>query len=486
MSDPQAPDLNLSMRVDPDPRSQEGSPDISAWRTVYLIGIGGAGMRAIATLLLARGIQVAGSDLKDSSGLQALAAAGATVFVGHRADQVTHAEAVVVSSAVPSTNVEVERARELGLAVLSRAQVLAALMRGHCSIAVAGTHGKTTTTSMVAVMLERLGLDPTYVIGGDLNESGSGARHGSGDAFVAEADESDGSFLLYRPTVGVITNVDEDHLDYYRDRADVEGAFRAFGERAGTVVACWDDAGARAALAGADLRLVRYGSSGNGAEELDVVVLEPDLASDGARATMRVRGTDVPISLSVRGRHNLLNAAAALAVASVLRLPIRDAADALGSFTGVRRRFEARGEAGGATFVDDYAHHPAEVAATMEVARAAGHRRVIAVFQPHRYSRTRALGRALGESLASADIAVVTDVYGAGERPMPGITGKLLVDALAERAPGTRIVYLPRRSEVARFLAKEVRAGDLVLTRGAGDMPMVGDETLARIREGGA
>ncbi len=358
-------------------------------------------------------------------------------------------------------------------------------MRDHRSVAVAGTHGKTTTTSMVAVMLERLGLDPTYVIGGDLNESGSGARHGNGDVFVAEADESDGSFLLYRPTVGVVTNVDDDHLDFYRDRAEVERAFRAFAEAAGTLVACWDDAGARDALADAGVPLIRYGSDNGATDELDVVLVEPDLRGPGARATIRVRGTEVALALPVRGRHNLLNAAAALGVAAALDLPIPDAAGALGSFTGVRRRFEARGEAGGATFVDDYAHHPAEVAATMEVARASGHRRVIAVFQPHRYTRTRVLGRALGESLAAADLAVVTDVYGAGERPMPGVTGKLLVDALSERAPGLRIVYLPRRSEVARFLAKEVRDGDLVLTLGAGDITMVGDETLARIREAG-
>ncbi len=455
--------------------------NIREWRSVYLIGIGGAGMRGIATLLLARGISVAGSDLKDSPELETLRSSGATVHVGHRAEHVGRPGVVVVSSAIPPDNVELRKARDEGLIVMSRAEVLAALMQGRRTVAVAGTHGKTTTTSMVAVMLERMGLDPSYVIGGDLNESGSGARHGAGDVFVAEADESDGSFLLYRPEVGVVTNVEEDHLDFYRDGGEVERAFAAFAGGARRLVACWDDPGTRRALAGSPVPIRTYGEQ----PDLDLVIIGVGLEAAGARATIRVEGTQIPLALAVPGRHNLLNAAGALGVAVELGLPVEEAAEALRSFTGVRRRFERRGTAAGATFVDDYAHHPTEVAATLEAARAAEHRRIVAVFQPHRYTRTRALWRKLGESLGAADVVVLTDVYGAGERPIPGVTGKLLVDSLSESAPGKRIVYLPRRSDVARFLASAVREGDLVVTLGAGDITMVGDETLSRIRGSG-
>jgi UDP-N-acetylmuramate--alanine ligase len=471
-------------------------PDPARWRRLHLIGIGGAGMSGIARLLLARGIEVTGSDLKASPGLAGLEAAGATVFVGHRAEQVGSPDAVVVSSAIPPANPELREARRAGVPVLMRAQVLAALMRGRRGVAVAGTHGKTTTTSMISVVLSRTGLDPTYVIGGDLNESGSGAGHGDGSVFVAEADESDGSFLLLGAELGVITNAEEDHLDFYRDRTEVEAAFGAFAARVGTVVACWDDPGVRRAVAGAPARLVRYGSR----DDVEVSVRDPLTGPEGSRATVTLWGRPVQVRLAVPGRHNLLNAAAALAVAVLLGVEPDAAASALGTFSGVRRRFERRGTAGGATFVDDYAHHPSEVVATLAAARAVragshpaagqgGGRadadgRLVAVFQPHRYSRTRAMWRDLGESLRGADLVLVTDVYAAGEDPIPGVTGKLLVDALAEAAPGKRVVYLPRRAEVASHLAALVRPGDLVLTLGAGDITMVGEETLERLADG--
>ncbi len=327
------------------------------------------------------------------------------------------------------------------------------------------------------------------MIGGELNESGSGAGHGDGDVFVAEADESDGSFLLLEPTVSVITNIEQDHLDFYSGQEELQAAFRAFAERAGTVVACWDDPGVRAAMEGFTGSLVRYGSA-QGADgiRLDFAVEEIDVGPGGTTATVRAGGTAVHFSLAVPGRHNVLNATAALAVGVHAGISMDEAAAALGSFSGVRRRFERRGEGRGATFVDDYAHHPTEVVATLEAARIAGASkpRIVAVFQPHRYTRTEAMWRELGESLAGADVVVLTDVYAAGEQPIPGITGKLLVDALAEVAPGKRVVYLPRRSDVASFLAGEVRAGDLVLTLGAGDITMVGEETLRRITESDA
>jgi UDP-N-acetylmuramate--alanine ligase len=480
--------MNIDLRSNEgDPVEREEEPaalDLSGWSRVHLIGMGGAGMSGIARLLLARGIAVSGSDLKDSHATQQLREAGARVFVGHRADQVDHADVVIVSSAIPADNPEIKQARGDDIPVLSRAQVLASLMSEGRSVAVAGTHGKTTTTSMISVMLSRLGLDPTYVIGGDLNEIGSGAWHGTGDVFVAEADESDGSFLLYSPEIAVITNVEEDHLDHYRDRADVERAFASFASRAGTVVACWDDPGVRRALADATVPVVRYGAERDG----DVVIESLDLLAHGSRTEISVRGRPLVIVLPVPGRHNILNAAAAIGVAAALGLDLEQAAEALGSYTGVRRRFEHRGETDGAMFVDDYAHHPTEVVATLEVATnlrdlSADRHRIVAVFQPHRYTRTQAMWRALGESMEAADVVVFTDVYGAGERPIPGVTGKLLVDALTECCPAKRVVYLPRRSDVARFLASEIREGDLVLTLGAGDITMVAEETLERMRE---
>ena len=454
-------------------------PQADGWRSLHMVGVGGAGMSGLARLLLARGIGVSGSDLKWSRGLEVLETLGATVLVGHRAEQVGDPDAVVVSSAIPPDNVEVRAARDRGIPVLARAQVLAALMRGRRGVAVAGTHGKTTTTSMISVALTRAGLHPTFVIGGDLNESGSGAEHGSGDLFVAEADESDGSFLLLEPDIAVITNVEEDHLDFYAGREEIESAFAAFAARAGVVVAWWEDPGVLRALEGADARVIRHG----GSSDLEVVTRDVVLGPGGSTARVDVLGAEIALQLSVPGRHNLRHAAETLAVAHVLGAPLELVADALRSFTGVRRRFELRGRAAGATFRDDYAHHPSEIATMLDVARAEPSRRVVAVVQPHRYTRTQAMWREFGESLVAADVVVVTDVYAAGERPIPGVSGKLLVDALAEAASGKRVIYLPRRSEIAPFLAGFVREGDLVLTLGAGDITTIADETLERIRD---
>lgn len=467
-----------------DPTTSVEMPDLAGVRRLHLVGIGGAGMSGIARLLLARGIAVSGSDLKDSKSLDGLRTAGATVFVGHASTQLGEPDAVVVSAAIPSDNPEVREARTRGIEVLTRAQVLAALMRGKRTVAVAGTHGKTTTTSMVSVMCSRLGLDPSFVIGGDLNEIGSGAGHGSGELFVAEADESDGSFLLYQPEISVITNIEVDHVDYYRGPDDVEAAFAAFAARSRAVVACWDDPGVRRALSERKGDLLRFGTTAGDAAQLDLLVTEENLRWNGTTATVGFGGREIRLALSVPGRHNLLNATAALGVAARLGLPLEDAAEALRSFSGVRRRFECRGVARGATFIDDYAHHPSEVSATLGAARIDGRGRVVAVFQPHRYTRTQAMWRALGESLGAADVVVITDVYAAGERPIPGVTGKLLVEALTEAAPGKRVVYLPLRSQLVPFLVREVRDGDLVLTLGAGDITMVAEATLDQLRDG--
>jgi UDP-N-acetylmuramate--alanine ligase len=456
-------------------------PDLTAVGRVHMIGIGGAGMRNLARLLLARGIAVSGSDMKESAGLGELERAGARVWVGHEAEHVGDADAVVISSAIREENPELEEARRRGLAVWMRAQALAAAAADLRAIAVAGTHGKTTTTSMVALVLERAGLDPTYVIGGDPNETGSGARSGDGELFVAEADESDGSFLLMRPAVGVVTNVEVDHVDFYPGGlAEIEAAFTAFAERCDLVVVCADDARALHAVAASGTATVTYGTASGADVRLEVGSVGPG----GAAGHVIVDGDRRAVRLRVDGAHNLLNAVAAIAVGRAVGVAPAVAAEALGEFSGVHRRFELRGTVRDASFYDDYGHVPTELEVTLDVARRTGPERLVAVFQPHRYSRTQALWRELAASLVEADVVLVTDVYGAAQDPIPGVTGKLVVRGLADAAPGKRVVYLPHRADVVEFLDREVRGGDLVITMGCGDVWMLGDAALERIRKG--
>ena len=450
---------------------------------LHMIGIGGAGMRNLAKLLLARGVAVSGSDLKDSKGLGELRELGAGVSVGHDPANVGELDpdAVIVSSAIGQGNVELAEARRRGAPVWARAQALAALTAGKRSIAVAGTHGKTTTTSMVAVVLERAGLDPSFLVGGDLNESGSGARSGAGELFVFEADESDGSFLLAPHPIGIVTNVDVDHVDFYPGGLEeIESAFAEFMSRCELVVACGDDPGVRAAMSLTDTHIVTYGTGQANDWRLSIEAVGPG----GAHGVVTdPDGVATGLALRVDGAHNLLNAVAAVATGASVGVAPGRAAEALAGFAGVRRRFELRGNARGADFYDDYGHVPAELAVTLGVARRTGPRRLVAVFQPHRYSRTQALWRELGESLIEADVVVVTDVYGADQTPIPGVTGKLVVDGITEVSPETRVVYLPHRHDVVRFLGDEVREGDLIVTMGCGDVWMLGDAALERIRE---
>ena len=455
-------------------------PNLASVRRVHMIGIGGAGMRNLARLFIARGIAVTGSDLKDSSGVRELREAGADVAIGHSPAHLGEPDAVVISSAILERNVELAEARRRGLVVWARAQALAASARGKRMIAVAGTHGKTTTTSMIALILERAELDPTFVVGGEPNETGSGARSGAGELFVAEADESDGSFLLFRPEIGVVTNVEIDHLDFYRGgRVEIEAAFAAFADRCVRVVANGDDPGAMRAMGASGADVVTYGTE----TRAEVRVAVRDVGPGGAAATLHVGGASVELKLGVDGVHNLMNAAAAITAAELAGVPAEVAAAALAAFTGVHRRFEHRGSVRGAEFYDDYGHVPTELSVTLEVARRTSPARLVAVFQPHRYSRTQALWRELGQSLVGADLIVVTDVYGADQDPIPGVTGKLVVEGLSEAAPGKRIVYLPHRGDVVRFLGREVREGDLVITMGCGDVWMLGEAALEQIRE---
>ncbi len=453
-------------------------PDLDGVRRVHMIGIGGAGMRNLARLLMARGIRVSGSDLKDSAALRDLREAGAEVFVGHAPEHIGSPDAIVISSAITDRNIELDDARARGIVVWMRAQALAAAARSKRTIAVSGTHGKTTITSMIGLILERAGLDPTYVVGGEPNESGSGARLGRGDVFVAEADESDGSFLLFRPEVAIVANVEVDHVDFYSEGlAQIEAAFRVFADSSGTAVACMDDRGAMRSVATSPARLITYGTSVGADLRIDVSSIGPT----GARGVFRFDDSCADVHLRVDGLHNLRNAAAAIAAATAVGVPFDVAARAIADFRGVHRRFEHRGSARGAAFYDDYGHVPTELAVTLDVARRTGPRRLIAVFQPHRYVRTLALWRELGASLVEADIVVVTDVYGADQDPIPGVTGKLVVDGIIEADPRRRIVYLPRRRDVIAFLDAEVRPGDLVITMGCGDVYMLGDAALERM-----
>jgi UDP-N-acetylmuramate--alanine ligase len=455
-------------------------PDLAGIRAVHMIGIGGAGMRNLAKLFLARGIGVSGSDLKDSAGLDELRAAGASVWVGHDADRLGDPDAVVISSAIRAENVELAEARRREISVWARAQALAASAADRKEIAVAGTHGKTTTTAMIALVLDRAGLDPTFVIGGDPNESGSGAHAGDGDVFVTEADESDGSFLLGHPAIGVVTNVEVDHVDFYPGGVEeIEAAFSAFADRCGHVVVAIDDPGATRAAAASGSPTTTYGVS----EEADVRLTVSSPGPGGARGSVVVDGRTHELRLAVDGAHNLLNATAAVAVAGLVGVPPERAVEGLGGFAGVHRRFERRGSVRGAAFYDDYGHVPTELVVTLDVARRTAPDRLIAVFQPHRYSRTQALWRELGHSLVEADVIVVTDVYGAAQDPIPGVTGKLVVEGIADAGSDRRVVYLPHRNDVVTFLEREVRGGDLVITMGCGDVWMLGDAALERMGE---
>ena len=477
----------------PPPRSVAtlAAPSLDGVRRLHLLGMGGAGMRNLARLFVSRGYAVAGSDMKASRYLEELAELGVAVHVGHHVDALGQPDVVVVSSAIQSSNPELVEARRRGIPVWARQQALAALAAGRRAVAVAGTHGKTTTTSMVAVGLERGGADPSYLVGGDLNESGSGARHGDGDLFVFEADESDGSFLLVPPWIGVITNVELDHVDFYPGGLpEIRAAFTEFAASCRQVIACGDDPHVREVIARSGARATCYGFDPSN----DIVVRSVSLGPDGARGVVSFATVsegsasiaEVRVSLRVDGPHNLLNAAAAIAVAREAGIEPATAADALGAFDGVHRRFELRGRARGAEFFDDYGHNPTEMAVTVATARRRDPRRLIALVQPHRHSRVRAMWRELGASVASADLVIVTDVYAAAQEPIPGVSGKLVVDGVQLAAPGIRTVYLPHRADVVAFLDREIRPGDLVVTMGCGDVWMLGDAAIERIRNGDA
>ena len=447
---------------------------------VHFVGIGGAGMSGIARVLLARGTRVSGSDAKQSRTLLALQALGATVHLGHDASHVADADTVVVSTAIRQDNPELVEARRRGLSVLIRAEALAACMAGRRGVAVAGTHGKTTTTSMLTVAVQHCGVDPSFAIGGDLNEAASNAHHGSGELFIVEADESDGSFLAYRPHCAIVTNVEADHLDHYGDAAAVEVAFEDFVatiDPAGFLVVCADDPGSRrlaehARAHGVDVRT--YGTS----EDADLRLSGLSISGTTSRYEPVYRGRRLPaVVLAVPGRHLALNSAGALLLAIGLGLHGPTVVEGLAGFTGVRRRMELKGTVAGVRVYDDYAHHPTELLAQLEAAReVVGQGRLVVAFQPHRYSRTLAFAAEFGSALALADEVVVMEVYAAGEDPVPGATGATV--AAAVPLPSERVLFEPSWTAVPARLAERARPGDLVLTLGAGDVTAIGPEVL--------
>ncbi|WP_405554548.1 UDP-N-acetylmuramate--L-alanine ligase [Streptomyces canus] len=449
----------------------------------HFIGIGGAGMSGIAKILAQRGAKVAGSDAKDSPTAEALRALGATVHIGHAAEHLaSDATCVVVSSAIRADNPELARAAELGIPVVHRSDALASLMDGLRPIAVAGTHGKTTTTSMLAVSLSALGLKPSYAIGGDLDAPGSNALHGEGEIFVAEADESDRSFHKYAPEVAIVLNVELDHHANYASMDEIYASFETFVDRVtegGTLVISADNEGARELtrrVTACDVRVVTYGD----AEDADVRVLSVVPQGLKSEVTVELDGSPLTFTVSVPGRHYAHNAVAALAAGVALGVPAAELAPALAAYTGVKRRLQLKGEAAGVQVIDSYAHHPTEMTADLEAMRAAaGDARILVVFQPHLFSRTQELSKEMGQALAAADGSLVLDIYPAREDPIPGVTSELIIDAA--RAAGADVTPVHDKADVASVVAGMAKAGDLVLTMGAGDVTDLGPLILDRV-----
>jgi UDP-N-acetylmuramate--alanine ligase len=442
---------------------------------IHFVGIGGIGMSGIAEVLLNLGYQVSGSDQRESDVTRRLQSLGGSLFVGHRAEQVCSADVVVISSAVKSDNPEVVAARKRDIPVIPRAEMLGELMRVKDGVAVAGSHGKTSTTTMVATILAHAGLDPTVVIGGKAKVFGSNARLGQGEVLVAEADESDGSFRHLLPMVAVITNIDREHMDHYGTEAALRTAFLDFANQVpfyGVVVVCADNPTAAGLVPELVKRHVTYGLS---AGDYRGEILSAD--AHGTRLRVSVRGKvrgDVLVRMP--GVHYAQNALASLCVADVFDVPFQASCEALAAFSGVDRRFSVRGEAGGVLVVDDYGHHPTEMAATIGAARLHG-RRLVVAFQPHRYTRTQDLLKDFAPALAGADEVVLTDIYPAGEAPIAGVD----VNALLATFPsGSKVSYVPRK-ELTTTLTSRLKSGSLLLTLGAGDITQVATEVLGQL-----
>lgn len=440
-------------------------------------------MSGIAVIMLGLGYRVTGSDLKISAAVERLESLGATCYIGHDKENLGNADLVVVSTAIPTNNVELVEARRRGLPVKHRSEMLAWLMHKRKGITIAGAHGKTTTTSMAALVLEKSGLDPTIIIGGELSEIGGSAKFGSGEYLVAEADESDGSFLKLDPFIEIITNIEDDHLDYYKSVENIMTAFRRFIEKVpgdGLAVVNFDDSGVRKLVTECNKPFLSYALDYSGADyTMKNIRLERKLTAGDVYYKNQFLGN---LKLSVPGRHNLSNALAVVALGRFIGIPFERAASVLRNFTGAGRRFQLTGEVNGIRVIDDYAHHPSEIKATLKAAMQVKNGRVISVFQPHRYTRTSILGERFGEAFSDADVVIVSDIYSAGERPIEGVSAEIIISAI-EKYDGQKAVYLPNRQEIVDYLLKTARHGDMIITMGAGDIWNTGVELVKRLKE---
>ena len=451
-------------------------------KRIHFVGIGGIGMSGIAEVLLNLGYRVGGSDLSESETTLRLRKAGASIAIGHRKENLRDADVVVISSAVRPDNPEVAAAHERAIPVIPRAEMLAELMRMKYGVAVAGTHGKTTTTSLIATVLACGGLDPTAVIGGKLNIFGSNAKLGQGELLVAEADESDGSFLKLSPTIAIVTNIDPEHLDHYRDLAEIQTAFLEFINKVpfyGLAVLCLDHENVQALIPQVKKRYVTYGLSTQANYRAGSISFQGVMTSFRAFENDRELGR---ISIQMPGLHSVYNALATIATARELDLDFGVAQEALGSFSGVQRRFQIKGERGGIMVVDDYGHHPAEIKATLSAAQNGWGRRTVVIFQPHRYTRTRDLLREFFTAFNQADVLFLLDIYPAGEEPIPGVKAENLYEGI--KGHGHKDVTLVSdRKEILDHLLPRLKSGDMVITLGAGDVWKIGETLLEELEK---
>ena len=450
---------------------------------IHFVGIGGIGMSGIAEVLLNLGYKVTGSDVKESDTTERLKKLGSEIFIGHRAGNITSPHVVVISSAVKNDNVEVIAAREKQIPVIPRAEMLAELMRLKYGVAIAGAHGKTTTTSMVATVLAAGGIDPTVVIGGKLNSLGTNAKLGQGEFLVAEADESDGSFLKLSPTIGVVTTIDEEHLDYYKDIHEIKAAFLTFINKVpfyGVSILCLEQPHIQALIPFVQKRYLTYGMSSQADYQARDISLKPFGSAFKVLHHTRDLGW---FELSVPGEHNISNSLAAIAVARELDVDLEVIRKALKNFSGVQRRFQIKGEVGGITIVDDYGHHPTEVKATLAAAASGMERRVVVVFQPHRYTRTQHLLEEFFTAFNQADALVVMDIYAAGEKPIPGISGLALYEGIKKHGHKD-VTFISDREMIVEHMVSVLKRGDLMITLGAGDVWKLGEHVVERLKHG--
>ncbi|MGI6092590.1 MAG: UDP-N-acetylmuramate--L-alanine ligase [Veillonellaceae bacterium] len=448
-------------------------------KSFHFVGIGGAGMSAIATILLQMGYIISGSDMSASETTRKLEKLGAKVYIGHNEQNLGDVEAVVVSTAIPDSNAEVLSAKLRNIKIYHRSDVVAALMKERKGIAVAGAHGKTTTTSMVALMLEKAGIDPTIIIGGELNYLGGNAKLGSGDWLVAEADESDGSFLKLSPQIAIITNIENDHMDFYQTMENILHTFEEFllklPQKDGMAVLCFDNKHIRDIANSLERKFVSYAI-----ENQDAEYQAQNIRAQGAATIFDVyrhKNLLGTMKLNVPGRHNVANSLAAIAVGIQLGLSFEQIAEGIALFQGAKRRFQTKARLNGIWIVDDYAHHPTEIATTMLAARQTAPKRLICVFQPHRFSRTMLLRNEFGSAFSSTDLLILTDIYAAGERPIPGIDGEVIKEEV-EKQTGQNVVYIKDKERIARYLSEVTEPGDLIITMGAGDVYRVGEELI--------